>query len=103
MSNHDQVLLVHPVSDTPILDLAQPLMGPYAKVGTLRVDSVEQGLQDLTSRITLAMIEQLVGSGVMLHSAVIGDRSRSVLWPWWVCRVAARPRPRVSWVRSWRI
>lgn len=73
VSNHDQVLLVHPVSDTPILDLAQPLMGPYAKVGTLRVDSVEQGLQDLTSRITLAMIEQLVGSGVMLHSAVIGD------------------------------
>ena len=46
VSNHDQVLLVHPVSDTPILDLAQPLMGPYAKVGTLRVDSVEQGLQD---------------------------------------------------------
>ena len=73
VSNHDQVLLVHPESDTPILDLAQPLMGPYAKVGTLRVDSVEQGLQDLTSRITLAMIEQLVGSGVMLHSAVIGD------------------------------
>lgn len=73
VSNHDQVLLVHPVSDTPILDIAQPLMGPFMKVGTLRVDSVEQGLQDLTSRITLAMIEQLVGSGVMLHSAVIGD------------------------------
>ena len=72
-SNHDQVLLVHPVSDTPILDIAQPLMGPFMKVGTLRVDSVEQGLQDLTSRITVAMIEQLVGSGVMLHSAVIGD------------------------------
>ena len=73
VSNHDQVLLVHPVSDTPILDIAQPLMGPFMKVGTLRVDSVEQGLQDLTSRITVAMIEQLVGSGVMLHSAVIGD------------------------------
>lgn len=73
VSNHDQVLLVHPVSDTPILDIAQPLMGPFTKVGTLRVDSVEQGLQDLTSRITVAMIEQLVGSGVMLHSAVIGD------------------------------
>ena len=73
VSNHDQVLLVHPVSDTPILDMAQPLMGPFMKVGTLRVDSVEQGLQDLTSRITVAMIEQLVGSGVMLHSAVIGD------------------------------
>lgn len=64
---------MHPVSDTPILDIAQPLMGPFMKVGTLRVDSVEQGLQDLTSRITVAMIEQLVGSGVMLHSAVIGD------------------------------
>ena len=73
VSNHDQVLLVHPVSDTPILDVAQPLMGPFMKVGTLRVDSVEQGLQDLTSRITVAMIEQLVGTGVMLHSAVIGD------------------------------
>ena len=73
VSNHDQVLLVHPVSDTPILDIAQPLMGPFTKVGTLRVDSVEQGLQDLTSRITVAMIEQLVGTGVMLHSAVIGD------------------------------
>ena len=73
VSNHDQVLLVHPVSDTPILDIAQPLMGPFMKVGTLRVDSVEQGLQDLTSRITVAMIEQLVGTGVMLHSAVIGD------------------------------
>ena len=73
VSNHDQVLLVHPVSDTPILDIAQPLMGPFMKVGTLRVDSVEQGLQDLTSRITVVMIEQLVGSGVMLHSAVIGD------------------------------
>ena len=73
VSNHDQVLLVHPVSDTPILDIAQPLMGPFMKVGTLRVDSVEQGLQDLTSRITVARIEQLVGSGVMLHSAVIGD------------------------------
>ena len=73
VSNHDQVLLVHPISDTPILDIAQPLMGPFMKVGTLRVDSVEQGLQDLTSRITVAMIEQLVGSGVMLHSAVIGD------------------------------
>jgi len=73
VSNHDQVLLVHPVSDTPILDIAQPLMGPFMKVGTLRVDSVDQGLQDLTSRITVAMIEQLVGSGVMLHSAVIGD------------------------------
>ena len=73
VSSHDQVLLVHPVSDTPILDIAQPLMGPFMKVGTLRVDSVEQGLQDLTSRITVAMIEQLVGSGVMLHSAVIGD------------------------------
>lgn len=73
VSNHDQVLLVHPVSDTPILDIAQLLMGPFMKVGTLRVDSVEQGLQDLTSRITVAMIEQLVGSGVMLHSAVIGD------------------------------
>ncbi|WP_314083229.1 septin family protein [uncultured Rothia sp.] len=73
VSNHDQVLLVHPVSDTPILDIAQPLMGPFMKVGTLRVDSVEQGLQDLTSRITVAMIEQLVGGGVMLHSAVIGD------------------------------
>ena len=73
VSNHDQVLLVHPVSDTPILDIAQPLMGPFMKVGTLRVDSVEQGLQDLTSRITVAMIEQLVGSGVMRHSAVIGD------------------------------
>lgn len=73
VSNHDQVLLVHPVYDTPILDIAQPLMGPFMKVGTLRVDSVEQGLQDLTSRITVAMIEQLVGSGVMLHSAVIGD------------------------------
>ncbi|WP_314700681.1 septin family protein [uncultured Rothia sp.] len=73
VSNHDQVLMVHPVSDTPILDIAQPLMGPFTKVGTLRVDSVEQGLQDLTSRITVAMIEQLVGTGVMLHSAVIGD------------------------------
>ena len=73
VSNHDQVLLVHPVSDTPILGIAQPLMGPFTKVGTLRVDSVEQGLQDLTSRITVAMIEQLVGTGVMLHSAVIGD------------------------------
>lgn len=30
-------------------------------------------MQDLTSRITLAMIEQLVGRGVMLHAAVIGD------------------------------
>ena len=33
----------------------------------------DAGMQDLTSRITLAMIEQLVGRGVMLHAAVIGD------------------------------
>ena len=33
----------------------------------------DSGMQDLTSRITLAMIEQLVGRGVMLHAAVIGD------------------------------
>lgn len=73
VSDHSQVLLVHPLMDTPIMDLAQPLMGPYDRVATLRVDHEDKGLQDLTSRITIAMIEQLVGRGVMLHSAVIGD------------------------------
>ena len=73
LSRFDQVMLVHAPTDESVMDLANPLMGSFDKVSTLRVADDDSGMQDLTSRITLAMIEQLVGSGVMLHSAVIGD------------------------------
>ena len=73
LSRFDQVMLVHAPTDESVMDLANPLMGSFDKVSTLRVADDDSGMQDLTSRITLAMIEQLVGRGVMLHSAVIGD------------------------------
>ena len=73
LSRFDQVMLVHAPTDESVMDLANPLMGSFDKVSTLRVADDDSGMQDLTSRITLAMIEQLVGRGVMLHAAVIGD------------------------------
>ena len=73
LSRFDQVMLVHAPTDESVMDLANPLMGSFDKVSTLRVADDDSGMQDLTSRITLAMIEQLVGRGVMLHAAVIGE------------------------------
>ena len=57
MSRFDQVMLVHAPTDESVMDLANPLMGPFDKVSTLRVADDDSGMQDLTSRITLAMID----------------------------------------------
>ena len=71
---HHQVLVVYGDEANP-METHSSLMGPYASFGMQRVLPGEEakGLQDITSRITLSMLEQRAGDSVLLHAAVLGD------------------------------
>ena len=55
LSRFDQVMLVHAPTDESVMDLANPLMGSFDKVSTLRVDNDDAGMQELTSRWLVAV------------------------------------------------